>query len=218
MSPLARATITVIVALGLIAHPPALEADLPSAMPDPRSGELDSLRVTEAGIGTAGPQGATVTLTKTPDGYQVDGVCPVRATRATAWSVLTDYEGIDNFAPSMRVSRVLSRAPDHWLVEQIASARVFVFGRKMRVVLEIHEQPPDSIRFADIAKEDFIGYHGLWRIESQGTDTRVIYRVTATPRFSVPDFVMRNALRTNLRALLPAVGREIERRAASAGG
>ena len=180
--------------------------------------EAETMRVIQAGIGAAGHHGAAVALTKTPDGYQVDGICPVRATRATAWSVLTDYEGIDRFVPSMRVSRVLSRTPDHWVVEQIASARVFVFGRKMRVVLEIHEQPPDSIRFEDIAREDFSSYRGLWRIEGRGTATRVIYRVTAVPRFSVPDFVLRRALRTSIQSLLTDVGREIERRAAATGG
>ncbi len=188
-------------------------------MPTPGSViEAESSRVNQAGLGTGGPHGATVVLTKTPEGYQVDGVCPVRATRATAWSVLTDYEGIDRFVPSMQVSRVLSRAPDHWVVEQIASARVFVFGRKMRVVLEIHEQPPDSIRFKDIARDDFSDYRGLWRFEGHGTDTRVIYRVTAKPRFSVPDFVLRHALRTSIQSLLTDVGREIERRAVATGG
>lgn len=199
--------------------PPPLAAELPSAMPAPGSVvEAESTHVTRAGIGSASPHRATVVLTKTPDGYQVDGTCAVRATRATAWSVLTDYEGIDRFVPSMRVSRVLSRAPDHWLVEQIASARVFVFGRTMRVVLEIHEQPPDSIRFEDIAREDFSSYRGMWRIEGRGTDTRVVYRVTAKPRFSVPDFILRRALLTSIQSLLIDVGREIERRAAATGG
>ena len=198
---------------------PRIEAgDLPATEMVAHSvpGSFDSLEVLEAGFANAGPRAATVALSKTADGYQVDASCAVRATRATAWSVLTDYEGIDRFVPSMKVSRVLSRAKDHAMVEQVATARVLLFGRKMRVVLDVREQAPDSIRFVDVEKKDFLVYHGWWRIESRGTETRVIYRVTAKPRFSVPDFVLRSALRSSIQSLLTDVGMEIEHRAAMA--
>lgn len=168
--------------------------------------------ISGAGFGTAEPR-ATVTLSKVADGYQVDGSCTVRAPRGVAWGVLTDYDGIDTFVPSMKVSRVTERHDDHILVEQIAAARLFVFGRKVRVVLRVHEQPPDSIRFEDVAKEDFLAYRGAWSIESHGADTRLVYRVTAKPSFSVPDFVLRSALRNSIRSLLTDVGVEVERRA-----
>ncbi len=178
--------------------------------------ETGSPTVEGAGFVAAagGPRGATVTLSRVPEGYQVDASCTVRASRAVAWSVLTDYDGIDTFVPSMKRSRVMERHDDHLLVEQIAAARLFVFGRKMRVVLRVHEEPPDSIRFQDVAKQDFSHYHGAWSVESRGAETRLVYRVIAKPNFSVPDFVLRSALRNSIRSLLTDVGVEIERRAA----
>ena len=95
--------------------------------------------------------GVTVVATNTQTGdvrkaetnasgvYVVEGAFDVTAPRSMAWDVLTDYDGIDNFVSSMQRSVVRERHPDHVIVEQDGVGKLFVFSKRIHVVLEVRE-------------------------------------------------------------------------------
>lgn len=130
--------------------------------------------------------------------------------------MLTDYDGIERFVSSMKESRVTRRDDDGILVDQMAVGRVFLFTRRIRTTLRVHEEPPGRIRFEDVLGRDFKSYRGEWRIEERRGAVELVYRLRARPSFSMPDFVMRGLFRATARDLLTEVRTEIERRAALA--
>lgn len=144
--------------------------------------------------------------------YSLEGFFSVDASSATAWSVLTDYDGIAGFVSSMRRSRVLERRADGVLVEQEAYGRIFLFSRRVRVLLRVRERPLEEIAFEDISREDFDFYAGSWSIEGAGPSLRVLYRLEAKRRFAAPEFIARGMFRRNAQALLDQVRAEILRR------
>jgi hypothetical protein len=189
---------------------PSRADDEPEAHDEP-AGDVDAV---EASVAAASPRGGvTVVVTPGPSGIQVEGRCRVEASRADAWEVLTDYDGIDGFVSSMRESRVMERATDHVLVEQVAVGRLFLFSRRMRVVLWVHEQPPSHIQFEDVLRRDFEDYRGDWQVVEHGDEVEIVYRVSARPAFNVPDVVARGVFRRTVRDLVSEVGAEIVRRA-----
>jgi hypothetical protein len=152
------------------------------------------------------------------DTIGVEARCRVEASRATAWRVLTDYDGIDGFVSSMKESRVTARE-DGWItVEQVAIGRLFLLTRRMRATLRVHEEPQSRIRFQDVLHRDFLLYDGEWRLEERGGSVEIAYRVEARPAFAVPDLVAREMLRRTVRELLGQVTAEIARREAIARG
>jgi len=178
------------------------------ASPEPRAATAASLT-----------PGVTVTVKPGPDGLEIEGRCRLRAMPAAAWAVLTDYEAIPEFVTSMRESRVTERASDHLLVEQAAVGRLFLFSRRLKTVLLVHEEPPGLIRFEDVLGRDFSTYRGSWRIEGDpdGDEVEIVYELVAKPAFSIPDVVARGAFKRTVRNLIAEVGGEIERRAEQAG-
>lgn len=157
--------------------------------------------------------GITVRVSRGAAGLEVEGRCLVRASVPAAWEVLTDYDGIAGFVSSMQESRVTGRGDHHVLVEQVAVGRLFLFRRRFRVTLFVEETPQSSIRFEDVLGRDFELYRGEWRLEDRGGRVELVYRVTARPAFSVPDFVARGLFRRTAHDLLSQVTLEIERRA-----
>lgn len=187
-----------------------------SSAASPEPAETDTAVVIDSHA-AAGANGILVRLERTREGFEVVGRCAIDASREDAWRVLTDYDGIDRFVSSMRESRVTGRGDDYLLVEQIAVGRLFVFSRRLRTTLRVHEEPPGRIRFEDVLRRDFVSYRGEWQIqESAGFRTEIVYRVTACPAFSVPEFVARSLFRGTVGELLSEVRAEIERRAALA--
>lgn len=165
-----------------------------------------------------GRAAVSVEVSRVAGAYEVTGRALTSASRPAAWSVLTDYDGIEGFVSSMRESRVSERADTHLLVEQTAIGRVLLFSRTMRVVLFVHEVPESSvIRFEDVLGKDFDAYRGEWRIEDRGAHREIHYRVQARPSFGVPDLVARGMFRRTVRDLLAEVEAEMSRRASAIG-
>lgn len=160
--------------------------------------------------------GVAVQVLRAKEGVEVEARCRIEASREAAWRVLTDYDGIDRFVSSMKESRVSGRGDGFVLVDQVAIGRLFLFTRRMRATLRVHEEPPARIRFEDVLHRDFVIYQGEWRIEQHGNRTEIVYRVGARPAFAVPDLVVREVLRRTVRDLISQVGAEIERREAVA--
>jgi carbon monoxide dehydrogenase subunit G len=157
-----------------------------------------------------------VSVTGTGNGaYRIEGSFGVNAPPHVAWAVLTDYDNLSSFVSSMRSSSAERPESGRLLVTQEAVGRAGPFSRKLHVVLDVTEQPPDRIEFYDVCGASFESYVGAWAIDSDGVGARVTYVLDARPRSS-PPFFARPILSSNARALLEQVRLEMLRRTRTA--
>jgi uncharacterized protein YndB with AHSA1/START domain len=154
-----------------------------------------------------------VVLTRHPDKtYEVSGLFTVDASTAAVWAVLTDYDHIPSFVPSMRSSRVReTRGDGSVLVEQVAVGGMFFLTKKMRILLEVRPNP-ERLRFTDVGREDFRTYDGDWEVRRLTEGSSVAYHLLVEPSFAAPSFLMSRAMKRGARDLLDQVRAEIVRR------
>jgi hypothetical protein len=151
-----------------------------------------------------------------PRSYRARGSFVVEAPPAAAWEAIADYEGIPQVAPSVQVSRIVSREGNRVVVEQEASASLLFFSKRIHLLLEIEESPPSAIRFRDVARREFASYEGFWTIEEAIGGLRVSYGLDVERGFSAPDFLARKLFRQQAQSLMRIMRDDILRRAAPA--
>ena len=164
----------------------------------------------------AAPSAAAVpraSLESRDGAYLVAGSFRTEAPADKVWAVLTDYEGIGGFVSSISASRVLRRGPGEALIEQEGTGRFLFASRRVKLALEVREEPPSRLSFRLGASAEFARYEGSWRI-TDGRDCRLVeYELLAEPVPGLgPAFAARRVLRKNVSALLGEVRAEMERR------
>ncbi len=157
-----------------------------------------------------------VTLVDAPGACSVTGRFTVAVSRSAVWKVLTDYESIPSYVSSMRSSRLESGDRGRPMLRQEAVARVFLFQKRMSVLLELEEDSGRSVGFYDVLGRDFVDYAGAWTISEVGGATQVEYELSATPRAAVARALCRSQMRGTALKLLEQVQAEIVRRAKDA--
>jgi hypothetical protein len=145
--------------------------------------------------------------------YRLEGRFFVTADKDVAWNVLTDYEHIPLFVGNMKKSHVRERLYNNLFLEQEMEGGFLFFTKRVNVLLDVKENPFQSITFRDLRRKDFEVYQGGWdlRPEAQGK-VEVVYRLEAKQNFSLPfsgDF-----MQGGVKDLLRAVQREIQKRQA----
>jgi len=165
-------------------------------------------------LGATGQGGARPEVVVTEHGglYTVAARFQVRQPPAIALAVLTDYERIPRFMPGVVTSVVRQRGPGHAVVEQEALSRMWMFSRRIYLLLEVDEAA-DAIRFRDGSGRSFSLYQGEWRLATDGAVTVVTYGLTAKPSFSVPDFVLKRLLRRDAVTMIERLQAEMALRA-----
>lgn len=154
----------------------------------------------------------TVGVSEDKDGsFKVVGLFPVEAGRKAAWGVLTDYNRMGEFLPSIRYSQVKSRRPDCVLLTQEVSGQFLVFSKTLRVLLEVQEEPVSRIAFKDVSGEDFYFYAGTWQLIEEANGTEIRYRSKVKPKVPLP-VIGRDLFLDSMRSMLRAVRAEILRR------
>ena len=145
--------------------------------------------------------------------YAVEGHFRVPASRPIVWQVLTDYDHMPRFISSMQICQVQSRKDDHLLLKQEAEGHLWVFSKRIEVLLSVLETPMTEITFEDIGNKDFSSYQGSWEIrESIPGMLEVIYRLNAKRKFPAPGFLAKAAFEKNVGSLLNEVRAEMLRR------
>ena len=161
-------------------------------------------------------QDISVALSQQRDkAYEVEGRFVVEASTAVVWEVLTDYDRIDRFVPSMKRSKVAGATEDGGLVvEQEAVGGAFVFTKRVRVRLEVRRDA-GRLDFKDVGREHFWDYSGSWSTAAAPGGTEVVYKLTMIPDFLIPSFMLRSGMRKGARELLTQVRAEMLRRQAA---
>ncbi len=143
-----------------------------------------------------------------------DGTYEVRATFSVAQSpavvaaVLTDYVRIPLYMPEVLTSQLLERQDDRAVVKQEGVAKFLMFSKRVHLVLEIHEAPM-TIEFHDRCGQSFERYEGAWAMADIHGQTKISYRLTATPRFDVPNWLLSRLLRRDAVDMISRLRAEI---------
>ncbi|WP_449003392.1 SRPBCC family protein [Myxosarcina sp. GI1(2024)] len=146
----------------------------------------------------------------------------VEASRDTAWQVLTDYEGFDNFLPNVDSSRLLETNGDRKVFEQISTIKTLIFKTEARVRLAITESYPQQIQFEAIAG-DFKTLNGSWLLEpvspypsAPPNSVLITHRVEVKPASSPANSFFYGIYEDSLEKSLAAIKAETEKRSARA--
>ncbi len=143
----------------------------------------------------------------------VRGVFVVPVSLSVAWQVLTDYDGIGKFVPSVRESRLEPQPDGRRLLRQDAVGSMFLIHHRVHVLLQLEEDPERRIAFRDILGKDFRSYAGEWRIASDSTLIQVDYELEAEFKSVMLRPFCRGAMQHAAGDLLEEVRAEMMRRA-----
>ncbi len=130
---------------------------------------------------------------------------------AEAWAVLTDFDQMATFMPTLKSSRVLRRAEDYVLVQQRGQMELGSFRMPFESDRKIELVPPGLIKSHQVRGN-------MQRVDSTTTftqvpgGTRVDYRVELVPKLWMPESVAGPMMRDAIERQFTAVLREIIRR------
>ena len=167
---------------------------------------LPAAAASERRVPADGRSPVVVSITDSADGaLRLLGRFTTPASAVVAWSVLTDYDHIQDFVSSMRSSRVKCRGDGYLLVEQESTGRALFLTRTLHLLLKVREEPRRSIAFEDVSRASFEHYQGSWSLEEVPGGVEVTYRLTVKGGSMAPGFVLRGASRKMVAELLDQV-------------
>lgn len=118
----------------------------------------------------------------------VDVDCPVAATRAIAWDVLTDYDNMAKFISNLEQSVVRIHTGNRLLVYQKGKASRGPLTFPFESVRDIELMPEREIR-SRMTSGDAMPAEFTTRIEERGTKLHIVHTGKYTPKTWVPPVV-----------------------------
>jgi carbon monoxide dehydrogenase subunit G len=131
---------------------------------------------------------ATITAWKADGAIHVDASFHVDAPPAVAWQVLTDYEHMAAFVPTLRESRVLDTSDGRLVVLQKGVASVAWFSHDWEVEREVSLVPEVSIR-SNAVRGNVKRMEMDALLAPEGAGVRIHYRTLTVPGFWVPPLI-----------------------------
>jgi ribosome-associated toxin RatA of RatAB toxin-antitoxin module len=156
----------------------------------------------------------TVSVREDRGVYSVNARFVVPEQPAVALAVLTDYERIPQFMPSVETSVVIERGNGRALIKQEAVSSLMMFKKRVHLLLEIVEGR-DTLQFRDRSGRSFARYEGKWELCKSTHGTWISYVLTAQPAFDVPEFLLRRLLKRDAAQMIDGLRREIGARRAA---
>lgn len=154
-----------------------------------------------------------MSISEGPDGaHLLEGQFSIVASSAAAWEILTDYDHLSAFVSSIKSSERVRHEKGHWIVSQVMTGNAGIFHKRVTLLLDVDESPPEKIVFRDISKKSFKSYSGSWELVSNGNEIQVLYKLNAAPKFFSPHFMAVGAFKKSVKLLLEEVHDEILRR------
>jgi ribosome-associated toxin RatA of RatAB toxin-antitoxin module len=129
------------------------------------------------------------------------------------WQILTDYQALADFVPSLASSRKLEHPSGGIRLEQIGSQRLLRLNFSARVVLDLEESFPNTISFK-MVEGDFKDFCGSWSLNScvlnNKTGTLLCYTVKVWPKLTMPIRIIEPRLSQDMQSNLLAVRQRVE--------
>ena len=129
------------------------------------------------------------------------------------WQTLTDYDGLANFIPGMRRSRVIERRGAVAVIEQSGDAGFLFFSFPLDVTLASTERPPHALD-VKLVKGNLKRLNGGYRIEPQAGGRILLTWTGIVEALSMPPLLGELVMRSNIADQFYGMVREIERREA----
>ena len=144
--------------------------------------------------------------------YQIAATGTVAAAPAAVWRILADYQHLADFVPDLKSSRVLSRKGSKVVVEQLGIARFLVFTQRIRLVVQVQEQPPERIDIS-LIEGDMKVYRASWVVSpvAGAAGSRVVYTSTMEPAFYVPEMIGESLIKKDIARMMTAVLARLDR-------
>ena len=145
-----------------------------------------------------------------------DGMVSVKAalwldgSPAEVWALMTDYDSLNAYMPNVESSVVLARSDSLTRVRQGVYSR-FVIPIRFAITIEFIEQLPMRLRF-HMVEGAVDRFSGTWDFLADRGGTRLEYDAVIDPPGFVPSFLAATVVRRQLRRMLPAIGKELDRR------
>lgn len=129
------------------------------------------------------------------------------------WQVLTDYQALSDFVPSLSSSKKLEHPSGGIRLEQIGSQRLLRLNFSARVVLDLEESFPNEISF-QMVEGDFKDFSGSWCLDKctldDKTGTLLCYTVKVWPKLTMPIRIIEPRLSQDMQSNLLAIRQRVE--------
>ncbi|NBD33859.1 MAG: cyclase [Cyanobacteria bacterium] len=130
--------------------------------------------------------------------------------RESVWQVLTDYESLPQFIPSLEKSQRLAHpAGEKVRLEQVGKQKLLKMNFSARVVLDLEENQPERIDF-EMVEGDFKAFSGYWLLEPSAQATELIYSIFVWPPRTMPVSLIERRLSKDLSLNLVAIRQRVE--------
>lgn len=120
------------------------------------------------------------------------------------WQIITDYEKLADFIPSLTTSRLIPNTEGCTRLEQIGAQCFLRVKFCARVVLDMTESFPHEVGFS-MKEGDFKRFEGAWRLEPTEQGTRLSYDLLVKAPAAMPASLIERHLRNNLISNLLAI-------------
>jgi ribosome-associated toxin RatA of RatAB toxin-antitoxin module len=122
------------------------------------------------------------------------------------WQVLTDYDRLADFIPSLAKSQRIEHPQDGIRLEQVGTQSWLKFKFCAKVVLDMVEQFPHQLDF-QMVEGDFKKFFGSWILQpsADGTGTELLYTICVLPPLSMPIGIIERRLKSGLVLNLSAI-------------
>lgn len=165
-----------------------------------------------AGFGTSRAQDFTFEANRAGDGVHIIAAADLPTGTRNAWDVLTDYDHLAEFIPSLRSSRVVERNGHNVVLEQKGEAGFLFFRFPLEVRLAVEERPFERVN-SRATGGSMREMEGSYELRAIPGGVRLVYTGRMVPDFAVPAFIETAAIRNVARTQFAAMVREILRRA-----
>jgi len=120
------------------------------------------------------------------------------------WLVITDYEKLSEFIPSLTSSKLIPNSEGCTRLEQIGAQCFLKVKFCARVVLDMTENFPHEVGFL-MREGDFKRFEGSWKLEPSDEGTKLSYDLLVKAPVAMPAPLIERHLRNNLISNLLAI-------------
>ncbi|AFZ42984.1 cyclase/dehydrase [Halothece sp. PCC 7418] len=130
--------------------------------------------------------------------------------RESVWKVLTDYESLPEFIPSLEKSQRLEHPEGEKVrLEQVGKQKLLKMNFSARVVLDLEEAHPERIDF-EMVEGDFKAFSGYWFLEPKEKTTQLVYSIFVWPPRTMPVSLIERRLSKDLSLNLVAIRQRVD--------
>ena len=142
---------------------------------------------------------------------QVRAALAAQAPATLCYSVLADFDHLEQFVPGLVSSEVISAPGEPIVLHQVGKASAGPFDYTLDVTLAVREAPPRTIEFDRVAG-NLRQMKGSWTVAGDVAHCNVTYLADIETAFWVPPLVGPVLMRKRVQMQFEGVLQEIQRR------